>query len=135
MNRCQHFETSRAKISAGLQFAQGRIDQFLPDISYLLHDILFFVGPADLLGELPLFPGRDQAIGEGKVLVSFAESRPVDLPDVFLDVEMLPFVFHPLHELLEALLAADFGKPEVSPNFKLLAGWIQGDNNREKSQT
>jgi len=57
------------------------------------------------------------------------------IPAVFLDLKMLPFVFHPLHEILETLLATDVGEPEVSPDFKLLAGWVQGNNNREKSQT
>ena len=30
-----------------------------------------------------------------------------------LDLEMLPFVFHPLHELLEALFAADIGEERI----------------------
>jgi len=33
-----------------------------------------------------------------------------DFPGVLLDLKMLPFVFHPLHELLEARPAAGIGE-------------------------
>jgi hypothetical protein len=41
------------------------------------------------------------------------------LPAVFLNLKMLPFVFHPLHELLETLFTTDvFGqKSPQTPSF------------------